>query len=479
MMLGRVYNDRMSQVHILIVRACEPTTLEPNYALQMEVAEHINSKKANTPREAAMLLARYANDRNPNVGIFALSLLDTLVKACGYPFHLQVSTKEFLNELVRRFPERPPPFPGPVMSRILDLIHTWREGICTHSRWKDDLANIRDMHRLLTFKGYRFRDAPRADTTLEEAANLKSAEELETEDREAQSAKLQELIRRGTPRDLAAAQELMKSLAGANPEAKPDYRSQALSDLNKLEHKVLLMTEMLDNADTERGEKFVSGDVYDQLSTILRNARPKIQKWISDAESDDSESLDTFLQINDQINTVLNRYEAFKKGDYSFSSNPIPAELANANASAGGVSLIDFDEGAPSSSASGPQNAIDELSSLFGSAPAVPSSPPPINPATRPGIPANPATVQQQFGSIMLPGTPKPGGSSETSRVASPNYFGQGNGNGAQPTMGMGSMGIGTPMSPQGQRVPQQSAASTAPPPAQSKDPFADLAGLF
>lgn len=45
--------------------------------------------------------------------------------------------------------------------------------------------------------------------------DLKSPEELEEEDRAAKSAKLQELIRRGTPRDLAQAQELMKALAGA------------------------------------------------------------------------------------------------------------------------------------------------------------------------------------------------------------------------------------------------------------------------
>lgn len=93
--------------------------------------------------------------------------------------------------------------------------------------------------------------------------NLKSAEELEEEDREAQSAKLQELIRRGTPRDLAAAQELMKSLSGANPESKPDYRQQALTELNKFESKVILLNEMLDNVDATRGEKFVAGDVYD------------------------------------------------------------------------------------------------------------------------------------------------------------------------------------------------------------------------
>ena len=99
--------------------------------------------------------------------------------------------------------------------------------------------------------------------------NLKTAEELENEDREAQSAKLQELIRRGTPRDLAQAQELMKTLAGANPEAKPDYRTQALTELNKLESKVILLNEMLDNVDVQRGEQFAQGDVYDVSPTII------------------------------------------------------------------------------------------------------------------------------------------------------------------------------------------------------------------
>ena len=55
----------------------------------------------------------------------------------------------------------------------------------------------------------------------------------------------------------------MKALAGANPDAKPDYRTQALTELNKLESKVILLNEMLDNVDTERGERFAQGDAYD------------------------------------------------------------------------------------------------------------------------------------------------------------------------------------------------------------------------
>lgn len=80
-------------------------------------------------------------------------LLDILVKNCGYPFHLQISTKDFLNELVRRFPERPPTFPPPPMAKILELIHEWKNTLCVHSKHKEDLVHIRDMHRLLSYKG--------------------------------------------------------------------------------------------------------------------------------------------------------------------------------------------------------------------------------------------------------------------------------------------------------------------------------------
>ncbi|KAG1717487.1 VHS domain-containing protein [Suillus lakei] len=480
---------RASKLEMLTQNACDPTLHEPNYAIHLEIAELINTKKANTPRDAAMLIARLANHRNPHIAILALALLDTLVQSCGYPFHLQISTKEFLNELVRRFPERPPPFPGPVMSRILELIHQWKEGICSESRWKEDLGNIKDMHRLLTFKGYRFREIIRraeAPPTM----NIKSADELESEDREAQSAKLQELIRRGTPRDLAVAQELMKSLAGANPEAKPDYRSQAMTELNKLESKVILLNEMLDNVDTAQGEKFASGDAYDQVASILKSARPKLQKWVSDAETEDPESLDAFLQINDQINNVITRFEAFKKGDYSISS--VPAELAQAQTEG---SLINFDDGSHSSSHGAP---VDDLATLFASPP-------------QPQSYARSSSAGAMFASQTnaSSSTSSPGPSCSRlphRRVTSPGYLGGNNGGTSialnstssgmgppglgmsrSPVTGMGAVqsgGLGIHMSAPGSRASMgammgQMQPTSTPPTQQGKDPFADLAGLF
>ncbi|KAI9509331.1 VHS-domain-containing protein [Russula earlei] len=493
---------RASQLEFLITRATTAAQPDNNYALHIEIAEHINSKKANTPREAAMLIVQAVNHRNPHVSLLALGLLDTLVQMCGYPFHLQISTKEFLNELVRRFPERPPPFPGPVMSRVLELIHGWKEGICAESRWRDDLGNIRDMHRLLSFKGYRFRDIPRTPS-VPTTSNLKSAEELESEDREAQSAKLQELIRRGTPRDLAAAQELMKSLAGANPEAKPDYRSQALSELNKLEQKVILLHEILDNVDTERGETFAKGDVYDQVATILLNSRPKIQKWISDAESDDPESLDTYLQTNDQINSVLARYEAFKRGETPPAS--IPEELLGKNEP---NSLIDFDDAPPQLGSSSGAGSIskpgDDLAGLFESSTSIPATSPPvaapsggfgisplvpnsinhqtyaISPqfsSSPPGTSPPSSRPQSQFGQIKLPSTPP--------LQSQQQGLGRGGLPGTSSPLGTARASASSKLTatntlqqalaPQAAPLPPISQASTP----QRKDPFADLAGLF
>ncbi|KAG8800963.1 hypothetical protein FRB91_011466 [Serendipita sp. 411] len=505
-----------SPVEILVQRACDPSLSEPPYHIHVELAELINNKKANTPREAAMATVRMVNHRNPHVSILALSLLDSLVQSCGYPVHLQVATKEFLNELVRRFPERPPPFPGPVMQRILELIHSWKEGICTQSRWKEDLGNIRDMHRLLSFKGYRFRDLPRNNTTnnISNVESLKSPEELENEDREAQSAKLQELLRRGTPKDLAAAQELMKILAGAEPEAKPDYKAQTLKELNKVEAKVILLNEMLDNVDKERGEQFAPGDVYDQVSTSIAAALPKIQGWISDAEAHDPDSLSAFLQINDQINNVMARYEAFKKGDYAAAANPVPPELAALPAK---ESLIDLmgDETAETAAPATTGNATDDLADLFS------------NPGTnivgttaQANRPSN-ADIMSMFStpaSNMVQPRPTPVGgySSFQSGIVpgtQPQYqpFQLSQAQGSQPPMQMSGypapmgggqiMLPGTPQSqlkglsnsrtgtPLGSRVTSTASSSTntaspQPPAAPAsttnqKDPFADLVGLF
>lgn len=50
--------------------------------------------------------------------------------------------------------------------KILELIEEWRSTICMTSRYKEDLGFIRDMHRLLSYKGYQFPEVRREDAAV-------------------------------------------------------------------------------------------------------------------------------------------------------------------------------------------------------------------------------------------------------------------------------------------------------------------------
>ncbi|KIH93449.1 hypothetical protein SPBR_04133 [Sporothrix brasiliensis 5110] len=360
-----------SQLQRFIQSACSPENYEPNLALNLEIADLINSKKGTAPREAATTIVGYVNHRNPNVALLALNLLDICVKNCGYPFHLQISTKEFLNELVRRFPERPPPRPTRVQLKILGAIEEWRGTICETSRYKEDLGFIRDMHRLLSYKGYTFPEVRREDAAvLNPSDNLKSAEEMEDEEREAQSAKLQELIRRGTPEDLQEANRLMKVMAGYDTRSKVDYRAKAAEEVAKIQQKASLLEERL--ASFQPGEDSMKdGDVFDELASALSSAQPKIQKMCEE-ESDDHAAVARLLEINDSIHRTVERYKLLKKGDVEGAhkiaqGSPIPhASVHGAASATQELSLIDFDGDTVSEGAAQPSNGATGTASTPG-----------------------------------------------------------------------------------------------------------------
>lgn len=353
------FNRHASSLLFYIERSCSPRLNEPNLAFNLEVVDWINQKKGNTPREAAMMIVRKVNDRNPLIPILALSLLDICVKNCGYPFHLQISTKEFLNKLVRQFPERPPCRLTRLQMRILQIIAEWNQTLCLTSRYKEDLMNIRDMHRLLQFKGYTFPEI-RDDSALvlNTPDNFKSAEELEEEDRATQSAKLQELVRRGTPADLVEANKLMKILAGYDTGIRNNYRAKVAEDIEKIRRKTLLLQEMLKTNNTD----VYQNDICEDLISSIKNAQPKIQK-ILEQEKDDESAISKLLDLNDMINITILQYE---KSKISGEDGELNTTL-NQSVEKKDISLIDFeDEPSPEISPTHIKNKKSDIYDLVG-----------------------------------------------------------------------------------------------------------------
>lgn len=197
--------------------------------------------------------------------------------------------------------------------------------------------------------------------------NLRSPEEMEEEEKAAQSAKLQELIRRGGPQDLQEANRLMKVMAGYDTRNKTDYRAKAAEEVGKIQQKAKLLEEMLQGH--KPGDQIKEGDVYEELANALASAQPKIQKMCEE-ESDDTEAVAKLFEINDSIHRTIERYKLIKKGDIE-AANKIPKGTlgtSGAGVSKGPdneLSLIDL--GDPDEPAPG---ATDGSSAAAPSAPA-------------------------------------------------------------------------------------------------------------
>lgn len=84
---------------------------------------------------------------------------------------------------------------------------------------------------------------------------------MEEEERAAQSAKLQELIRRGGPEDLQEANRLMKIMAGYDTKHKTDYRAKAAEEVGKIQQKAKLLEERLQALSS--GDVIADSDVFE------------------------------------------------------------------------------------------------------------------------------------------------------------------------------------------------------------------------
>ncbi|CUS21798.1 LAQU0S04e01024g1_1 [Lachancea quebecensis] len=333
-------------------RACRLSLPEPDLALNLDVADFINEKQGAAPREAAIAIVRLINSRDTHTAVFALALLDVLVKNCGYPFHLQISRKEFLNELVKKFPERPPLRFTKVQRLILTAIEEWYQTICKHTNYKEDMGYIRDMHRLLKYKGYIFPKIKEEDlAVLRPGDHLKTPSEIQKEQEIAQAAKLEELIRRGRPEDLKEANKLMKVMAGFKEDNAIKSKQLINDELVKLKRKADLFKDMLSTSETPD----FNNETLVELYSALKVSQPKFQKIIEEEHEDDALVQD-LLQFNDTVNQLVQKYTLLKTGEAGQAAQIQVSSISSPPAASGGalaneINLIDFgdDEEQPSS----------------------------------------------------------------------------------------------------------------------------------
>lgn len=206
----------------------------------------------------------------------ALNLLDLLVINCGYPVHLVVTKKDFLNKLVYRFP----PFSDDSLDKchyiIMSLLKKWSIALAERSKYHEDFGNIKLMVALLKNKGFPVPEVEpetiNAIVAIDEA-QLRSKEDLEKEERLVHEARLEELLYRGTPADLVAANELMKRLVGYSDDQNSTSEYSLVEgridhELNLLGDKIELLSSIM--------EKGGSSESYGSLYEECKAAVPRL-----------------------------------------------------------------------------------------------------------------------------------------------------------------------------------------------------------
>jgi hypothetical protein len=165
---------------------------------------------------------------------------------------------------------------------------------------------------------------------------------LEKEDQINNGLKLEELIRKGTPAALAEANEMMKMMSGYDTSKKPDYKKEVNQEIERIESKVILLNDMLNQKSPQDFKK--PDSTIEELYGSTKTAQGRLQKFIED--NDDEDRLNRLLELNDLINTVIEKYADLKNGKQVQKNSFDRQNISETKAAEprGAINLIDFDD---------------------------------------------------------------------------------------------------------------------------------------
>ncbi|KAJ3415523.1 ESCRT-0 subunit protein hse1 [Chytridiales sp. JEL 0842] len=287
-------------VEDIINQATAETNTSDNWSLIIELCEQAGRTET-TAREAIQALSRRVVHRNVNVVLFTLTVANALVQNCGKIVHQEISSRLFVDALVKQVANNT--VHEIVRVRILELIQTWAE------TFKADpaLGFMVDTYNQLKAQNYPFPDPNKKPQVVKTQSSIAK----EKEEEELQLAMALSLSAQETKKKAATA----RKQEPANLKSKVVCRVRALYDFAGLEEGELRLQrgDVVDVYDDTTFKDWWKGEVRGKIGIFPSNYVEKLPDGAGDGSASgfaapsgltslsDSAKVDEFVQLLSRI----------------------------------------------------------------------------------------------------------------------------------------------------------------------------------
>lgn len=321
---GNPFNTPVGQK---IEQATDASLASENWTVNMEICDIINETDEG-PKDAIKAIRKRLQQnagKNYTVVMYTLTVLETCVKNCGKRFHLLVTQKDFVQDLVKLIGPKNDP-PTAVQEKVLSLIQSWADAF----RAVPEMQGVVLVYNDLKQKGIEF---PMTD--------LDAMAPIHTPQRSVPPPKPLQQVERVPPQVQPQIQPSSENVTSPL-NLLPDQLAKLRSELDVVQGNMRVFGEML--TELTPGQEHPSDmELLQDLQKTCHCMQSRIVELIDKVANE--EVTNELLRVNDELNNLFLRYERFEKKRAAVNQRSVsPAPNKQSPPQTDGKPLIDFGE---------------------------------------------------------------------------------------------------------------------------------------
>ncbi|XP_039502768.1 target of Myb protein 1 isoform X1 [Pimephales promelas] len=305
-LLGNPFSSPVGQ---LIEHATSASLPSEDWGLNMEICDIVNETDEGPKDAVRAIKKRILGNRNFKEVMLALSVLEACVKNCGHKFHIYVSTRDFVeNVLVQTIlPKNNAPMA--LQDRVLIMIQAWSDAF----RSSPDLTGVVTVYEDLRRKGVEF-----------PMTELNGYSPIHTPNRTVESA----------PSVRAHAEShTIKSSQPQSTETpvtlSPQQMKTLRAELEVVRNNISVMSDMMSQMEPGSLEP-TDTELLQQLYSMSKDMQGRMVELIP--RLTEEPLIEQLLTANDDVNTTFAQYHRFERHlnrQSSAQSNPANPKAPN------------------------------------------------------------------------------------------------------------------------------------------------------